>query len=179
MTPRSSRPRRGLRALIAVAAVAAFSVAVPAAGPARAAAPAQCQGTETVTYSPGVTFTPRDIEVTVSGNFSSCLDGAGQVTSGTYGERFTIFAGCNDLLDGFEAVRVVEWNTGDSSAIDGAGSSTAVAGQVITTFTGPVVQGRFQGRSAVQTVTLVQPDLLKCLTTGLTGANGVTTLTIT
>jgi hypothetical protein len=168
-----------MRVLIAVAAVAALSAVVPAAGPAHATSPVQCQGTETVTYNPGVTFTPQNIEITVSGQFSSCIDGSGQVTSGTYGEQFTIFAGCNDLFDGFEGQRVVEWNTGDSSVIEGTGSSTAVAGQVVTTFTGTVVQGRFQGKSAVQTITLVQPDLLQCLTTGVTRASGLTTLTIT
>lgn len=177
MTFRPPRRARGVRVLIAVAA--ALSVVVPAAGPAHAAAPAQCQGTETVTYSPGVTFTPRNIEITVSGQFNSCIDGAGQVTSGTYGEQFTIVAGCNDLLAGFEGQRVVQWNTGDSSIIEGTGSGTAVAGQVITTFTGTVVQGRFQGASAVQTVTLVQPGVLQCLTTGFTNATGLTTLTIT
>ncbi|MEU6730173.1 hypothetical protein ABZ917_41255 [Nonomuraea wenchangensis] len=40
------------------------------------------------------------------------------------------------------------------------------------------MQGRFQGASAVQTVTLVQPGLLQCLTTGFTRATGLTTLTI-
>ncbi|MFD0382739.1 hypothetical protein ACFQ2B_11255 [Streptomyces stramineus] len=50
--------------------------------------------------------------------------------------------------------------------------------QVITTITGTVEKGRYQGRSVVQTVTLPQPDLLQCLSTGLTGATGVTTLSI-
>ncbi|MEW9551939.1 hypothetical protein [Nonomuraea sp. NPDC050783] len=179
MTSRSSRQSRGLRALTALATVALLGVLVVATGPtARAATLVQCQGTETVTYDPGVTFTPQDIEVTVRGRFTSCVDGAGQVTSGTYGEQFTILAGCNDLFDDFQGRRTVAWNTGDSSVIEGNGSSTAVAGQVVTTFTGTVVQGRFQGRSAVQTITLVQPGALQCLTTGFTRAIGVTTLTI-
>ncbi|REE95034.1 hypothetical protein DFJ69_0407 [Thermomonospora umbrina] len=167
-----------MRALTAAAAVTVLGTVVLGADPAHAAALTQCQGSETVTYSPGVTFTPQSIEITVSGRFSSCVDVSGRVTSGSYGERFTIFVGCNALLDGFEGRRVIVWNTGDSSTVEGTGSSTAVAGQVITTFTGTVVQGRFQGRSAVQTVTLVQPGFLKCLTTGFTGATGPTTLTI-
>ncbi|GAA1701693.1 hypothetical protein [Nonomuraea bangladeshensis] len=175
MTSRSSRQSRSIRVLTALLAVVALVMVVR---PAQAAVPTQCQGSETVTYSPGVTFTPQNIEITVSGRFSSCLGGTGQVTSGTYGEQFTIFVGCTDLFDGFEGQRVVEWNTGDSSVIEGTGSSTAAAGQVVTTFTGTVAQGRFQGASAVQTVTLVQPGLLQCLTTGFTRATGLTTLTI-
>ncbi|MET8990196.1 hypothetical protein ACFYUK_27585 [Nonomuraea wenchangensis] len=178
MASRSSRQSRGIRVLTALLAVAALVMVVPATRPAHATVPTQCQGSETVTYSPGVTFTPQNIEITVSGRFSSCLGGTGQVTSGTYGEQFTLFVGCTDLFDGFEGRRVVEWNTGDSSVIEGTGSSTAAAGQVVTTFTGTVVQGRFQGASAVQTVTLVQPGLLQCLTTGFTKATGLTTLTI-
>ncbi|SEM26022.1 hypothetical protein [Nonomuraea pusilla] len=180
MTSRSSRQSRGTRVLIAVVtAVAALGVLVPAAGPAYAVTLVQCQGTETVTYDPGVTFTPHDVQLTVSGEFSSCVDGTGQAKSGTYGEQFTISVGCNDLFDDFEGQRVVEWNAGDSSVIEGTGSSTAVAGQVATTFTGTVVQGRFQGEPAVQTITLAQTQLLRCFTTGLTKATGLTTLTIT
>ncbi|GAA0457412.1 hypothetical protein GCM10009544_20020 [Streptomyces stramineus] len=100
------------------------------------------------------------------------------MTSGAYGERFTVFAGCNDLLGDFKDRRTVKWSTGESSVIDATGNSTAVAGQVITTITGTVEKGRYQGRSVVQTVTLPQPDLLQCLSTGLTGATGVTTLSI-
>ncbi len=168
---------------LALAAVTVLGTAVPAAGPAHAHAPSpaqvQCVGTESVTYRPGVTLAARNIEITTKGRFGSCVDSAGKVTSGSYGERFTIFAGCNDLLDGFEEQRTIKWSTGDSSVIQATGSSTAVAGQVVTTITGTVTQGRFQGRTALQTVTLPQPGVLQCLSTGFTGATGVTTLTIT
>ncbi|WP_182903824.1 hypothetical protein [Microbispora sp. H10830] len=168
---------------LVLAAVAALAVAGPAAAAAspaqaRPLALVQCQGTESDAYDPGVVFQPRDFEITTTGRFTSCL-GGGDVTSGSYDERFTIHAGCNDLLDGFQSARTVTWNTGQASVIEGTGSSTAVAGQVVTTFTGTVTAGPFTGRSAVQVVTLPQPGLLKCLTTGFTGATGVTTLTIT
>ncbi|MEU4212375.1 hypothetical protein AB0F13_20645 [Streptomyces sp. NPDC026206] len=166
---------------VALAAVTALGTTVPATGSADAHSPAhvQCQGTETVTYRPGVTLAARNIEITTEGRFSSCIDSTGKVTSGSYGERFTIFAGCNDLLDGFEDRRTIKWSTGDTSVIKATGSSTAVAGQVVTTLTGTVTQGRFRGRTAVQIITLPQPGVLQCLSTGFTGATGVTTLTIT
>ena len=62
------------------------------------------------------------------------------------------------------------------SVIVATGSSTAVAGQVVTTITGPVTRGRFRGRSAVET--LPQPGALRRLTTGVSHATGVTTLTV-
>ncbi|MCO5999280.1 hypothetical protein [Actinoallomurus rhizosphaericola] len=165
------------RVLVAASA-AALGAIVPIARPAAAESPAllQCQGAETVTYRPGVLLRPRNIEITTAGRFGSCAGGA--VTSGAYAERFTIFAGCGDLLDGFHARRTFRWNTGDASVLDATGSSTAVAGQVITTITGRIIRGRFTGRTAVQTVTLPQPSALRCLTTGLTNATGVTTLSV-
>ncbi|MFD1831300.1 hypothetical protein ACFSJS_16765 [Streptomyces desertarenae] len=172
----------GSRARPAVLATAAavLCTGALAAGPVRAEPLAllQCQGTESVTYSPGITFQPRDVDVTTDGRLGSCVDGTGEVASGAYGERFTLHAGCNDLLDGFRGPRTFTWNTGDTSVVEAEGSSTAVAGQVVTTLTGTVVQGRFVGRTATQVITLPQPALLLCLTTGVTGATGVTTLTV-
>jgi len=139
----------------------------------------QCLGTESDTYSPGVILQPRLFTVTTAGRFSSCVDGEGTVASGAYGpEQFSLDVGCSDLFDDFHGVRTIRWNTGDTSVLEGNGQSNEVAGQVITTITGTVTQGRFQGWSAVQTITLPQPGVLQCLTTGYTGATGVTTLTL-
>ncbi|MDG9702561.1 hypothetical protein [Streptomyces sp. DH37] len=172
--------RARARSAVLATAVTMLCTGALAAGPARAEPLAllQCQGTESVAYSPGVTFQPQDIDVTTDGHLGSCVDGAGEVTSGAYGERFALHAGCNDLLGGFRGLRTFTWSTGDTSVVEAEGSSTAVAGQVVTTLTGTVVQGRFQGRSATQVITLPQPGLLLCLTTGVTGAAGVTTLTV-
>ncbi len=63
--------------------------------------------------------------------------------------------------------------------LDAGSSTTAVAGQIVTVVTGKVIQGRFQGRSALEVIPLPQPGLLQCLTTGFTNATGATTLTIT
>ena len=139
----------------------------------------QCLGTESDTYSPGVIFQARQFTVTTAGQFSSCVDGAGAVVSGRYGpEQFSLDVGCSDLFDDFHSVRTIRWNTGDTSVLEGDGQSNEVAGQVITTITGTVTQGRFQGLSMVQTITLPQPGVLQCLTTGYTGATGATTLTL-
>lgn len=172
------RPRA--RSAVLTTAVTVLCAGALAAGPARAEPLAllQCQGTESVAYRPGITFQPQDVDVTTDGRLGSCVDGAGEVTSGAYGERFALHAGCNDLLGGFRGPRTFTWSTGDTSVVEAEGSSTAVAGQVVTTLTGTVVRGRFQGRSATQVVVLPQPGLLLCLTTGVTGATGVTTLTI-
>ncbi|MEU5427812.1 hypothetical protein AB0H73_19725 [Streptomyces olivoreticuli] len=165
---------------VALAAVTALVTCVPAPASAHPPPPGQlqCQGTESVTYDPGVTLLPRKFDVRTVGRFGLCVDSAGEVTSGSYGEHFSLSAGCNDLLGGFKEQRTFAWDTGDSSVVEADGSSTAVAGQVVTTITGTVTRGRFLGRTAVQVITLPQPGVLQCLTTGFTGAKGVTTLVI-
>jgi hypothetical protein len=174
-----SRALRLIATLVTVCA-SALGVGTVGAGAAHAVPGLlQCQGTETDSYSPGVIFQAREFTITLVGQFELCSDSEGHVASGSYGqEQFTITAGCNDLLDGFSGSRTFNWNTGDNSVMVATGDSTEVAGQVITTLTGVINSGRFEGRTAVQTITLPQPGLLQCLTTGYTGATGVTTLVI-
>lgn len=170
---------RSVRVAALLAAVVLGTAApAPASAHARDSGPLQCLGTESVTYSPGVTLLPRPIHVTVDGRFGSCAGGGGAVKSGGYHEEFTLFTGCNNLLEGFRARRTYAWNTGDSSTADIAGSSTAVAGQVVTPVAGTVTHGRFRGRGVLQLIPLPQPGVLQCLSGGLTGATGPTTLTV-
>ncbi|MGW2186094.1 hypothetical protein [Streptomyces sp. NPDC001719] len=186
--------RSWMRSAALAAAVTALVSTAP--GPASAHehpdGPLHCQGTESVDYSPGVTLTPRGISVTTRGRFTECAGGADEVTSGSYGEHFTVSdADCALLLEGFHTQRTFTWNakgtkgTKDTknakgtSVADISGNSTVVAGQVVTTITGTVTEGRYRGRSVKQVIVLPQPGVLECLTTGLTSASGVTTLDIT
>ncbi|MEU8547230.1 hypothetical protein AB0C81_09560 [Streptomyces roseoverticillatus] len=176
--------------LAAVALVTAVLFGVAAPAPASAhphdPGPLQCQGTESVSYRPGITLQPRPIRVTVDGRFASCTGGDGTVKSGGYHEEFTIVTGCNNLLEGFRSRRTYVWNTGnsgirntgDSSTADISGSSTAAVGQVVTPATGTVTHGRFLGHDLLQVVLLPQPSALQCLAGGLTAATGATTLSI-
>ncbi|MER6381399.1 hypothetical protein [Streptomyces sp. NPDC001250] len=166
---------------IALAATVVFSVAapvVPASAHPQGSGLLQCEGTESISYSPGLTLQARPVHVTIDGRFASCAGGNGAVRSGSYHEEFTLFTGCNNLLEGFRARRTYVWNTGDSSTADISGSSTAVAGQVVTPVTGTVTHGPFHGRKLLQVIPVPQPSALQCLAGGVTGATGVTTLTI-
>ncbi|MGW2597963.1 hypothetical protein [Streptomyces klenkii] len=170
---------RRLRAAALVAAMLFGAVApVPASASPRQSGQLQCLGSESVSYQPGITLLPRLIHVTVDGHLASCVGGDGAVKSGKYHEEFTLNTGCNNLLEGFRARRAYAWNTGDSSTADITGSSTAVAGQVITPVTGTITHGPFQGRKLLQLIPVPQPSVLQCLGSGLTGATGPTTLTI-
>ncbi|WKU42978.1 hypothetical protein Q3V23_02225 [Streptomyces sp. VNUA116] len=177
---------------VALAATVQFGVTAPAPASARPRDPGllQCQGTESVSYQPGIILRARPIHITVDGRFASCAGGDGTVKSGGYHEEITLVTGCNNLLEGFRSRRTYTWNTyrstddagprhsSDSSTADISGSSTAVVGQVVTPVTGTVTRGRFQGHSLLQVIPLPQPSALQCLGDGLTGTTGVTTLTI-
>ncbi|WP_344020800.1 hypothetical protein [Streptomyces luteireticuli] len=168
-----------LRAVVLLAAVALGAAApVPASAHERDPGQVQCLGTETVAYHPGLGLLPRDTRVTVDGRFRSCAGGDGAVRSGGYHEEFTLFTGCNNLLEGFRTRRTYFWNTHDASTAEIAGSSTALAGQVVTPAAGTVTHGRFRGRKVLQLVPLPQPGALQCLSGGVTSASGPTVLTI-
>src|SRR5437879_1878887 len=99
----ASRPSMRSFVLLAVGALSAGMLTLGSAGAAHAqTALLQCQGTETDAYTPGVTFQPHEFNVTLTGQYSSCVDTTGQVTSGSYGpERFSLDADCDNLLEGF------------------------------------------------------------------------------
>lgn len=155
-----------------------MTAAVPASAHPKNSRPVLCHGTESVSYQPGVTLQARPVHITVDGVFASCTGGDGTVKSGGYHDEFTIVTGCVNPIEGFEASRKYVWNTGESSTADIAGSSTVVAGQVVTPATGTVTRGRFHDRKVLQIIPIVQPSVLQCLGKGLTHATGPTTLTI-
>ncbi|MFF4738308.1 hypothetical protein ACFY2W_20850 [Streptomyces sp. NPDC001262] len=166
------------RAAVAAAVVLGTVTAVPASAHPRDSGQVQCHGTESVSYQPGVTLEARPIHFTVDGHFDSCTGGDGTVKSGGYHEEFTVTTGCINPLEEFRDHRTYVWNTGESSTADIAGSSTVVAGQVVTPATGTVTHGRFHNRKVLQIIPIVQPSALQCLGDGLTHATGATVLTI-
>jgi hypothetical protein len=158
-------------------AVALVASALSAA-PAQAATVEQvCVGTEVTTFSPPLTFTARERTITVSGVFPSCTN-AGAVT-GTYAETFSLTASCLVLFDSGPAQRTFTWGgTVQPSEFQYNATSNAAGATVTTTNTGVITSGGFAPAGAVQVVSLVTPNALQCLSGGVTGMTGPTTLTI-
>jgi hypothetical protein len=178
--PHIGTVRARAAAILGVLAVAGGLLLAPGTAHASQLTLLQCQGTETDTYNPGVTNTPHHVTFTIAGTFDSCLDAAGQVSSGSYGPKTAVlFVSCNDLLASFQGSRTFTWNTGDTSTFQAQVTNVVVAGQVITTATGTISQGRFAGATAVQTNVWPQTAFLQCFTTGFAHNTGVTTLTLT
>lgn len=137
-----------------------------------------CVGTEVTTYNPPLTFTTRPVTITVNGVFTSCTNPA--APTGFYSETFTISASCLVPLEAASPTRTIVWGNPASqpSTFRYNVTETEVGGQLIVTSTGAITHGTFAPASAEQIVTLVTPNLLQCLSTGIATVTGPTTLLI-
>jgi hypothetical protein len=166
--------------LIAILAVIATCVSL-AVRPTSAHAgilDASCIGEEHITYSPGLTNTPQEVEIAGKAG-SSCLSlTEPSITSYAISYDFRSTRECDDLLkeDTFEAI--YKWNTGATSTARIESTLTHVDGQEIFEGTGTIISGLFKGATVVEAFTLLG-NLDACETPeGLTSVSGPIVLEI-
>lgn len=185
MNPDIHHTRRLLRgtrrpATLTVAVVVACLL-MPAT-PAYAASSTTCLGSSTITYSPGLTFTPRTVHYAETDTFGSCVSTDPTLTSGTSFSSVDIDgASCLGLPGVFEDPGfTITWNNGQHSVVDLTFTDTIVGGIEQVTGTGSVVSGQFQGGNATVVWLYTVPNPLQCLTSqGVTLQNGTLTAQIT
>lgn len=164
-------PARLAAYLLSAAALGLGTVVLPA-GSAQAASSTTCTGTSTITYSPGLTNTPRTVAYTETDTLG-CLSTVLGLTAGLSVTSVSIpGASCNGAGLTTDTPYDITWNTGATSEIDLSFTDAVVAGQEQVTGTGPVTSGLFTGGNA--TIVWVYP-LLNPLTCA--GAQGVTSQT--
>jgi hypothetical protein len=114
----------------------------------------------------------------VNGVFISCTNPA--APTGFYSETFTISASCLLPLEAASPTRIIVWGNpaAEPSAFRYNVTETEVGGRLIVTSTGAITHGTFAPASAEQVVTLVTPNILQCLTTGISTVTGPTSLII-
>ncbi len=161
---------------VLLAALFLFGVA-----PARAEAVSMtCAGTEGVNYVPGLTDTPRPINVYAIGVVGPC---AGLITAGVQWGSFEVVGGGNLSCAATPASGTLRYRWSDGTISDSVVSTLVIQrplGQVILIESGVVVAGRFLGATIVRTLTLAQTALLGCSTpTGVTAVAGPVTVTVT
>lgn len=128
-----------------------------------------CTGTETATYSPGLTLVPRTVTLNVAATFNPCISTNPAIASGAAGTPpggVPARLGCLSVLAPASGEAVIRWNNGTSSRYSFNRTSQTVAGQLISTATGKVIAGEFLGRSVVSTVAGPSLNLLDCLRPG-------------
>ncbi|MFR9772097.1 hypothetical protein [Nocardia sp. SC052] len=128
----------------AVTTVAAATALWPAS-PARAAAThIACAGTSTVSYSPGITDTPRPVRISTDAVFGSCVSSDPTITGGTTHAGGPATIGCGPAA-GTGSSRV-DWNNGQHSTFEfRTVYVNRPAGQTLIVISGTVTDGEFLG----------------------------------
>ena len=145
-----------------------------------------CTGLHSTTWSPGVTNSPALHTVKTTSNWLCAGTGGELASVASSTNKFEATFACNGLLapvDGL--VWTINWNDSQpqpTSTFSFNVTVEAVGGNlVITSNNGKITAGRFKGDGALATFTLAGlAGLLQCnQPDGLTGAGGLSTLTIT
>jgi hypothetical protein len=116
--PRSGQfPRLSRRPITLTAAflLGLSAVIVPASAATAASIDAQCVGTFSRNFSPGVTLTPQTVTVTEHSNYSTCA--VGPTATGT--QTLTLTLGCIPVSAGPATIETLTWHdaTGGTSTI--------------------------------------------------------------
>ncbi|MFI2780711.1 hypothetical protein [Streptomyces sp. ALB3] len=136
-------------------------------------------GTQSTTYSPGLTYTTRPTSYVSEGVVTGCVDLSGHgITSATYTGIGSGTAGC--LESSLTNTMSVNWSNGQSSTVTGTGTiQLKPNGTSVVVHSGQVTSGAFNGSGVTLTLVLTSLDLLGCLTPeGLTNTGGPVTLTV-
>ena len=126
-----------------------------------------CAGTTTVTYSPGLTYETQTVAVSGS-DLADCVSlthPALTSLADTFESSSSL--SCADLAAGGQSgTEVLVWNDKSSltSEWDFTTDVQAIEGNVVTTFTGPIVSGLLKGAMVTLVVTLAESELDACNT---------------
>ncbi|TYB47502.1 hypothetical protein FXF51_57820 [Nonomuraea sp. PA05] len=136
-------------------------------------------GTQTVTWSPGLTFVSQPTSLHIEGTLATCASTASPaLNNATFVINGSGTGSC--LASSFpNATMVVDWNDGPGSVITyDLTVNIKPAGETVFVAVGEVDSGQFAGGDVVRSTAEVTLDLTACLTTGLTSSSGPTSLTI-
>lgn len=177
--PPSSRLRSAALSAALTALFAAAALGASAAG-AGAVSVVRCAGTESVTYSPGLTDTPATTSTSINDILSPCVSAVPLWTGSATVSRTipSLTSSCLDLLRSGSSSKILDWSDATSSTFAYNTIVDRVRGQLIVNEIGTITSGRFRGSTALGTV-VAPGDLTACSTsTGLTRLTGVYTLDI-
>jgi hypothetical protein len=169
-----------LRVLLAAAAATlVVAVSAPAAG---AATVLTCPGTETSTFSPPLTNTPKPTSISINHSYGPCINATNPLELRTGTASVTIPPvpiSCTSLLFSGPGSRVIHWSTGTTSTFSFTATTTFLLGGAIqVTQEGSITAGELFGDTAASTVTVANPGFLACGGAGVSQFVGVATMTI-
>ncbi|PNE32186.1 hypothetical protein AF335_20925 [Streptomyces eurocidicus] len=119
-----------------------------------------CVGSNTVSFSPGLSLAARRTLIGGSGAYT-CLSTDPALRSGTSSIDGGGRNGC--FFSDATTVERVTWNTGErTTVVYHLGNVQQVAGQAVVLVMGRVVEGRFEGRTVASPGLQVTLDPLRC-----------------
>ncbi|MEU1313057.1 hypothetical protein ABZ419_29760 [Streptomyces cinnamoneus] len=150
--------------MVAASLVALGCVAPDASAHAPRAAAVSCAGSNTVSFSPGLSLAARRTRIDGSGAYS-CLATDPALRSGTSSISGGGRNGC--FSSDATTVERITWNTGEQTTVAyRLGNVQQVAGQAVVLVVGRVVKGRFKGRTVASPGLQATLDPLKCASKG-------------
>ena len=174
------RTPRMLAAALPAVLLASLAVGIPSAHAGTGSI--TCSGSETLTYNPGLKLFERTVTLDVLANFGPCVSTNPAIQSGTAATPpggVPAKLSCLNPLDLPSGVASIRWNNGTKSRYSFNQVTSTLAGQLVATTTGTVIEGEFLGRSLLIVFVSPAPNLLNCLSpSGLTARSGPITLSI-
>ncbi|MGK5543739.1 hypothetical protein ACSNOH_03215 [Streptomyces sp. URMC 127] len=130
-----------------------------------AATPAvSCAGSNTISFSPGLSLAAQRTRIGGSGAYS-CLSTDPALRSGTSSISGGGRNGC--FFSDATTVERIVWNTGErTTVVYHVGNVQQVAGQAVVLVAGRAVEGRFKGRTVASPGVQATLDPLKCASKG-------------
>ncbi|GGS30174.1 hypothetical protein [Actinokineospora fastidiosa] len=146
---------------------------------AQAAVAQTCLVNEVVTFSEPVTNTPKTVSVTVNGQLFNCTDPTAR--TGSYTETATLpDYTCTQLFYQGSGARVFTWT--DPAVAPSTYSynrtSSRVGANIVILLLGSITAGGFDAEPAKMQLTAVNPNPIRCATTGVSQLTLVGALTV-
>ncbi|MFI0421016.1 hypothetical protein [Spongiactinospora sp. 9N601] len=172
---------RMIAAILALVLLPGAPVAVPAAAATAAATLINCLGTTTVSFSPGLTTTPRSVVTSGQDDATTCLSLTHPGLTSFVGPfSGTATQSCTTFFGSGSGTETLYWNDGTTSTWHYTNDFANVNGTKVGASTGRISSGALAGAEVTQTITFANLDLTACATpAGLTEISGVDTWTIT
>lgn len=165
--PILTRPQWRIRsAALLLASTMLSPVLLAAPAQAEPAVDVTCVGTETETFTPGLTLLQQDVTVGFDVKLIVCESSSQPgITSGTSVSTYLAReVSCLRIASAGSGSAVIVWNDGRTSTFAYNLTASSVNGTTVAIQTGTITAGLFAGRSATRVITSPNLDLLACAT---------------
>lgn len=115
-----------------------------------------CVGSESATWSPGLTYTVQPYLITVDNQWPSCtIEGRPASLSASSHAQFSVVESCAQLGVPAEATWLIKWSDGKTSTFRFEATVNVSGGNFMITAPETITDGRYKGNTAIATFTLL------------------------